>query len=122
MKHVAEGEWYLEQPDTVALLDAVSLFRYAKHKKLPVLELNCHEIAHKGFEAIDENSQRFKLADVQYPLLVSEGLHNPLNKKYRMLDGRHRLKKLLQSGITHVNAYVIPKDIVMQFCNYVTKK
>ena len=43
---------------------------------------------------------------MKYPLIIAENAPNPFNDKYRMIDGRHRIQKLLLNGYTESLCYV----------------
>jgi hypothetical protein len=53
------------------------------------------------------SGERYARSDTKYPGIVTTG-HNPHDNKYRMIDGRRRIHKLLSSGVTKSNFYVIP--------------
>ena len=45
--------------------------------------------------------------DVKYPCIVLNNAVNPYNKKYRLIDGKHRMAKMRQLGITSSKFYVL---------------
>ena len=53
------------------------------------------------------NGRRYKTCDIKYPGILSVNAPNPYNKKYRMIDGKHRIAKMLQLGISRSKFYVI---------------
>jgi len=52
------------------------------------------------------SGKRYDEADIRYPGIITTG-HNPYDNEYRMVDGRRRMHKLLSSGVTKSNFYVI---------------
>ena len=61
-----------------------------------------------------KSGPRYAQADTSFPGIVSP-VKNPLNKPYRLLDGRRRMWKLQDMGETEGSFYVIPKSEVYQF-------
>jgi hypothetical protein len=39
--------------------------------------------------------QRYKDADLSFPPIVADGAPNPCDKRYRMIDGSHRMAKMI---------------------------
>ena len=39
--------------------------------------------------------QRYKDADLSFPPIVADGVVNPCNRRYRMIDGSHRMAKMI---------------------------
>jgi|TARA_Y100000022_G_scaffold145839_1_gene127508 hypothetical protein len=54
-------------------------------------------------------SERYDLSDVSYPGIITNG-PNPYDNEYRMIDGRHRIHKLLTLGVKESLFYVIDWD------------
>ena len=59
--------------------------------------------------------RRYKECDIQYPGIISINAPNPYNKKYRMIDGKHRIAKMLQLGISRSKFYVIEFNELVPF-------
>ena len=57
------------------------------------------------------NTERYDLCDVSYPGIITNG-PNPYDNEYRMIDGRHRIHKLLSNGMRESLYYVIDWDII----------
>ena len=49
---------------------------------------------------------KYQRCDIKYPLIIAKNASNPFNNKYRMIDGIHRIQKLLLNGKTHGLCYV----------------
>ena len=56
------------------------------------------------------NGEKYKKCDTKFPTIVVENLSNPMNLKYRLIDGRHRSEKLLSQGYTETKCYVLQFD------------
>ena len=56
--------------------------------------------------------ERLRNADTRYPCLVLEGAENPSKRKYRMIDGKHRVHKLVARGVNKIRCFVLkPEDV-----------
>lgn len=65
----------------------------------------------RGPNCICCGGQRFLTADVKKPLFLIEGLKDPhQDRKYRCMDGKHRIEKLRWLGYNSAKAYVIHID------------
>lgn len=52
--------------------------------------------------------QRYHDCDISFPGIVAEGVCNPYNKRYRMVDGSHRMTKMkLETDLEASFFYVI---------------
>lgn len=52
------------------------------------------------------NGERYINCDIKYPPIIACNAQNPYNNKYRMIDGRHRIQKMLFGGLTENLFYV----------------
>ena len=91
------------------------LYPIIKEKSLEPVYLQLTEFAFKDLDTIDIESPRYTIADIGYPLIAVDGLSNPNNKRYRMIDGRHRLLKQLNEGKTKFLFYVLPFDSIKHY-------
>jgi len=82
-------------------------------KKLKNIKLD--DIAWKGKDLYPKKSgnncyccrgRKYRNCDVKYPLIIAKNASNPFNDKYRMIDGRHRIQKLLLNGYVESLCYV----------------
>ena len=94
------------------IIDCGKIFAHAKNKKMTPLEISVDRIHAKPLDTIDVKSSRFELADIKYPGIV---VRVDGDDKYIMIDGRHRLKKLLLSNEERMQCYVFRKDDVLRF-------
>jgi hypothetical protein len=87
-------------------------------KRIRSIEVPIVDIFHKPIDNITKDDIRYITASLRYPVVLLDGLPNPGEKRYRMIDGRHRLKRSIDDGKTTVIAYVLtPSDVFP----YVTK-
>jgi hypothetical protein len=54
----------------------------------------------------------YEQCDISYPGIICKDAPNPYNKKYRMIDGKHRLSKMKSMNITKSPYYVIDYAII----------
>ena len=81
------------------------------------------DIAYKGLN-LDEsllgenciccNGERFKKCNTSFPGILMKG-QNTFNKPYRMIDGKHRLVKLISNGINKSNFYILEYDEIQHY-------
>ena len=105
-----DGDWRVEGKERCSI-ELKNLI--LTDDKLKMIKLN--EIAWKGKNYFPEKcgdncyccgGRKYKSCDVKYPLIIAENAPNPFNDKYRMIDGRHRIQKLLLNGYTESLCYV----------------
>lgn len=85
------------------------IFDLIASKQLQPELIEFSSIAYRDL-SVDESSDRFKTADTSYPGVVlrsSTGL--------RLIDGRHRMKKLMSEGSTSGLFYVLQESDVRHF-------
>ena len=97
------GDWRLHEISSNPLvLKLVDLIPTLKDKSFKLVKLD--EIAWKGFDlGLDQrgdncpccNGIRFKDADSTIAGILLEGTNNPAGRKYRCIDGKHRIEALL---------------------------
>jgi hypothetical protein len=114
MIHLMEDEWQIQGIGRSQIITA-NLYPFIKYKKMNPVELHIDEFAHKPLDTIEIDHPRYKLADVIYPLFAVDGMPNPYNKKYRMIDGRHRLLKQINSGKSVFLFYVFDYHTIKHY-------
>lgn len=97
-----EGEWAVGNFE--GIINVSRLWSYIKTHNIQPEDIPYELISHKPLD-VDISSARFQLADTSFPLIVVRGMTNPHSKPYRLIDGRHRLVKLLPA--IDVSCYVI---------------
>ena len=59
------------------------------------------------------DGSRYYSANIKFPGIIVENMDNPYNLKYRMIDGKHRMEKMIDRGMTISHFYVLqPSDIL----------
>ena len=78
--------------------------------------LNHEDIAWKGMDLPEEmvtneciccDGLRYLECNIKYPCIVLNNAVNTHNKKYRLIDGKHRMAKMRKQGITSSKFYVL---------------
>jgi hypothetical protein len=108
--HWFTDEWRIDE--NVYSINNGVLFNFIKINALKPQRISFDEIAYKG--NIDRDFFRYQLANTNYPMIVSK-MQNPYNKKYRLIDGRHRIHKLMDSGEKDGLFYEIPKEFILKW-------
>ena len=111
MKHIMTGDWQLQgKPEMV--IEIPKVIQLINYRKLEPVELDIDCIAYKELDSIDTKEARYIVANTNYAGIVVEGMENPYNKKYRLIDGRHRLLKTMKANKDTFKVYVLQtKDI-----------
>lgn len=107
-----EGDWRLGGYEN-SVIELKKLMPLLADKKLKNIKLD--DIAWKGKDLYPKKSgnncyccrgRKYRNCDVKYPLIIAKNASNPFNDKYRMIDGRHRIQKLLLNGYVESLCYV----------------
>ena len=99
------GDWRINKNEYV--FNIALLYPFLKNKKL----VKFTDIGWKGKNLkFNLNIDRYKAADIGYPCILTEG-QNPYNCKYRMLDGKHRINKMINMGMSESLFYVVDYNI-----------
>ena len=97
------GDWRIYEEKYILYIKDIIPYLHKKNKQLIMFD----EISWKGKDIkheLDEN--RYKECDIRYPCILTEG-KNPHNCKYRMIDGKHRMTKMVRMGLSKSYFYVI---------------
>lgn len=113
MIHIMDGEWQVFGQDTQ--INCRPLYAYLKLKKREPETVSLSEIAHKPISGICVNSARYTAANLKQPVLLAESMVNPLGRRYRMLDGRHRVKKMITLKGESILALVVSAEEARKF-------
>ena len=104
------GDWRLFENVNFIVLDKI------KHLLTETQILNHEDIAWKGMNLPEEmvtneciccDGLRYLKCDIKYPCIVLNNAVNPHGKKYRLIDGKHRMAKMRKQGITSSEFYVL---------------
>ena len=117
MIHVMTDEWSIGS--FTGQIYMPKIWSYIKSHKIRPEDVELSLISHKPLE-VDIMSARYQLASPEFPLTIVDGMPNPHNKRYRMIDGRHRLHKLLPCNFVY--CHVIPYEIAMYYAEPITYK
>jgi len=103
------GDWRISDHDTeLDLLDIKHLLTEDTLQKV-----HFDDIGWKG-KGVDYplDERRYNQCNINYPCILTIG-KNPYNCKYRMIDGRHRITKMVDMGLKEANFYVIDYKAVV---------
>tara|TARA_Y100000593_G_scaffold75007_1_gene138261 strand:- start:10373 stop:10696 length:324 start_codon:yes stop_codon:yes gene_type:complete len=81
------------------------LIPYIKYKGYEPVQVLTHYLIPADGLNIDENSPRYKAANTKYPLIAIEK-----DDWFKLVDGRHRLKKLMNERQMTCSVYFITED------------
>jgi hypothetical protein len=107
------GEWTTRRIGDKAI-DVQSLIEDINRRNVQPITLSLWNVACRDLD-VDTNSNRYKLASTSYPLIVVHRLPNPLNRPYTLIDGRHRMHKLLTQGKTDAKVYALEKTDIEEY-------
>lgn len=117
--HVISGDWSLPglDPAVVHLLPVEPLVEMVRGRQ-PV-ELALDQVCYRE-DVVSED--RVGACDITYPCIVAEGVANPGARAYRLLDGNHRMHRMLgerrRTGLFHVLRYEDFGHLVKRFEEY----
>ena len=96
---------------TSGFIDCRLLYKYAKSYKIDVVNIDISDIRAKPMSAIEDWSPRYKMADINLPCIaIKEDDH------YQLIDGRHRLKKIIDMNLTKIPCYILtPKEVLIAY-------
>jgi hypothetical protein len=114
MIHEMANEWAISGLPNMKV-NCTNLIRLIKYRNLLPVELYISDIARKELESIDIDGIRYTIADMKYPIIVAEGMENPYNLPFRLIDGRHRILKHLYLNKKTVHSYVLTKNDILSF-------
>lgn len=105
--HVIQNEWSLPpfDPHKVHVLPIEPLIAMCGLKTPQLLGLA--EVCYRDNIV---SVERYRGCDTSYPGVVAEHVANPCAKRYRLLDGNHRVHKLLDAGVSRHWFYVFQLD------------
>ena len=63
----------------------------------------------------DFEGPRFEKADTRFPGMIVEGMPNPCNRRYRMIDGRRRKEKMERMGYTKSRHFIFDYDEIAPY-------
>jgi hypothetical protein len=108
--HICRDEWHLDGYEGFVLINP-HIRNFIIINNIKAVKISFSEICFK--KEIDKSITRYSIADTSYPMIVTKA-NNPENKKYRMIDGRNRIHKLIEQGHDSGWFYIVPKAVVMK--------
>ena len=117
------GDWRLyEVSDGEIHLPLLSLFHLLTDDILKTISFD--NIAWKGMDLPSRmlynncvccDGKFYKRADIDYPPILLKGTLNHYNKKYRMIDGKHRIMKMISMGLSKSSFYVLELNDIIEY-------
>jgi hypothetical protein len=106
------GDWTVGERDQYIQLD--ELLPIIKERN-PVLishsEIGWKAMNHPSEKIHGDGGLRYLNADIDCPCILAEGVYNPAGKKYRMVDGSHRITKMkMETNRTESYFYVLTNE------------
>jgi hypothetical protein len=115
MIHILNDSWKLNDCNRNLVINCKSVYSYIKFKDIQFSNVHISLIGYKELESICNDNIRYLRADITKPVILAKNMENPDMKKYRMIDGRHRLKKIINNGENVIKAYVLDRDEILKF-------
>lgn len=115
MIHTLDGHWKLNKCNGNLAVNCANVYSYIKFKSIQSTDIPVNLIGYKELDSICNDSIRYLRADTNKPVILAKNMENPDMKKYRMIDGRHRLKKILTNGENIIKAYILDRDEILKF-------
>lgn len=104
--HDVYGDWrFFDISEFDLRIETEFLYSLIESEKI----INFSDIAWKGKNLHKDlrgkncfccGGKRYELCDTSFPGIIVEGAPNPFNLKYRLVDGKHRIEKLISEGKT----------------------
>ena len=119
----AYGDWRISKD--LLSLQLGKINHLLVEDKLKIIDFK--DIAWKGMNlklnmrrenCICSHGRRFDSCDTGFPGILTNfsiNIPNPFNRKYRMLDGKHRLEKMLSQNITRSLFYVLDLNDIIPY-------
>ena len=78
--------------------------------------INHSDICWKGEDHKEHNrGYKYENCDISFPPIVIHNARNHKNRKYRLIDGRHRMTKMFDQGINESNFYVFEMNEIEKY-------
>ena len=100
------GDWTIDNVAYQVHLN--DLYQYLTDDRL--INIKFEDIGYKLYNKSQLFNSKYLHCDINYPGIVAENVDNPYNKKYRLIDGNHRLFKMVSNNIYNANFYCISKS------------
>jgi len=107
MIHILSGEWKLPNYPENSYINSLDLYKLIRMRKLNSSKIDITDISHKPLDEIDQKGPRYLEANTTFPCIVCKNMHNPDDKLYRLIDGRHRLLKTINDNKNIIECYIL---------------
>ena len=84
-------------------------------KRSNIVEIPFDEIAYVHMQYPLQEFERVHMigsVDISYPCIIAQGIRNPHNRPYVVLDGRHRMHRMRTLGMTKSKFYLVDKEVL----------
>jgi len=108
MKHHIIDGWV--NNDNNFIIECKEVYDWISYKKIKPKYISNSNIKCNNLNLITNEDMRYILADLNLPGIVIK-----IKEHYKMIDGRHRLKKSLDEGRDCILAYVITEEQALKF-------
>ncbi len=113
MFELSEDDLILKLSDIEHLL-LNSKLEYVEYNQIGFKGDNLN-IEKRGENCVCCKGEKYKKCDPNFYGILVMGVSNPKNKKYRMIDGKHRLEKLMSLGFDKSLFYVLSLNEIQSF-------
>ena len=104
------GDWRIDGKEYVLHLEKIKPLLKKELKKV----IKFSDIGYKGKNMnpflVEE---RYNACDIKFPGILTEG-QNPYGCRYRMIDGKHRIIKMKDMGMTEGLFYIIEYNLFIK--------
>ncbi len=108
MKHHIVDDWI--DKDKHFIIECKDVYDWISYKRMKPDYISNENIKCNNLDLITNSDARYIVADLNLPGIVVE-----LENHYRMIDGRHRLKKSLDQGKDTILTYVLTEKQALKF-------
>lgn len=95
---------------TSGVIDCTFLYSYIKAYKIKPTNIRLVKVVGKNLHYIEKWHVRYKIADIKKPCIVVKQ-----DKLYRLIDGRHRMRKAIDLSVLDLPCYVLTPKEVLKF-------
>tara|TARA_B100001287_G_C22634886_1_gene507019 strand:- start:234 stop:1253 length:1020 start_codon:yes stop_codon:yes gene_type:complete len=109
------GDWSITDSDIDEGINMVHLRPHLNDNRLK--SINHSEICWKGEDnkELKRNGSRYSRCDISFPPIVIRDAKNHKNRKYRLIDGAHRMTKMFDKGIKESKFYVFEMNEIEKY-------
>ena len=97
------GDWRINKKDYILYLETVRPYLNNCRKEIIAFDMIGWKGKNIDFQLSEE---RYNNCNIRIPCIITEG-ENPYQLKYRMIDGRHRISKMVDRGLSKNYFYIL---------------